>query len=566
MPLGAIATQRGSAPAADIQDWLEAARRANELRRPDLAARALAAAVELAPADPEIWFGLGHALADAGQPLDAEQAYRRVADLLPDRVDVRINVGAMLERRHRYAEASIEYAAAARGEHNALAALNNLAGAMNIQGRAAEALAVYRRALRGAAPGAQAWSNFLYAQHYVSTNTAVQIAADHLAWGAKYGAGVDRLMRGGARDRAKTRLRIGYISPNFVRHSVAYFALPLFAGHDRNRVEVWCYSTAPRRDLMTGQLKAVADAWVDASTMDDVQLADQIRGDEIDVLIDLAGHTGGGRLGVLARKPAPLQASYLGYPNTTGLEEVDLRFTDGLADPGVDDAHMVSERLVRLPRPFLAYAPSDSAPDVAPRSAGADRPVTFGSFNNLAKVSPETLDLWAEVLRQTPDSRLLLKARGFSDAETRDRFADLFDARGVKRSRLDLRPHTADVADHLAAYNEVDIALDAWPYNGVTTTMEALWMGVPVVTISADRHAGRVGRSLLSAVGLGRMVRHDRRSFVQAAVGLAGDADGRQALRRRLRDKVAASPLVDGQGLAAAIEEAIFAAWAGALD
>ena len=313
---------------------------------------------------------------------------------------------------------------------------------------------------------------------------------------------------------------------------------------------------------MSQRLRDAADVWVDASRLDDATLAAQIARDEIDVLIDLAGHTADGRLGVMARRPAPLQASYIGYPNTMGLSAVDLRFSDGVADPNEIDGRLISERLVRLPRPFLAYAPPDEAPVIGRSPSGSGRIVTFGSLNNLAKVSPQCLDMWAETMRAVPDSRILLKARSFSDVEARDRITALFEARGVKANRLDLRPHLNNLQEHLETYQEIDIALDSAPYNGTTTTMEALWMGVPVISMQGDRHSSRVGRSLLSAIGLGQFVQNDKRSYVKAAVDLADDVDSRVSLRQRLRGKIASSPLADGQGMAQALEGVIFSAWA----
>ncbi len=548
------AAGEGAEPAA----WAAQAARARGLGRPDLAVRALTHASELAPHDAALWFQLGLVAVEAGDARLAEKSYRLAADLLPERPDIRINIGALLESQNRFDAAAAEYAIAAGGGDNRSAALNNLAGVYAKQGRADDALAIYRRAIRGTAPAAGIWSNYLYTQHYCDGLEASRIAADHMVWGAKMGATVEPIADPAARDRQKARLRIAYLSPNFVRHSVAYFALPLLQGHDRTRVEVWCYSTAPQLDAMTDRLKDAADVWVDVTKLDDAALASRIQGDGIDVLIDLTGHTAGGRPGVLARRPAPLQATYLGYPNTTGLSAVDLRFVDHATDPLGQDDRMASERLVRLPRPFLAYSPDERAPAIATRSG---RTMTFGSFNNLAKIGPQCLDLWSEVMRRTPNAKLLMKAKAFADPGSRDRVADQFAARGVKASRLDLRPHAADPQEHLATYGEVDIALDSFPYNGATTTMEALWMGVPVVSLAGNRHAGRVGRSLMTGIGLGRFVSQTPRSFVKAARALAMDAESRASLRTMLRGRVAASPLADGVGLARAIEAALFEAW-----
>lgn len=549
--------------AADVSNWTDAALRARKLSRPDLAAQAMARAVGLSNRDPNLWLQLGHDLDAARDPAGAEQAYRQVAALVPSRPDLRLNVGAMLQKQNRFADAAEEYRGAAAASENQLSALNNLAGVQAAQGRADAAAKTYDRAAKTCDAASPMLSNRLYNLHYLDSLCDAEIASEHLGWGRRFAERLSPMTEPAGRDRDKRRLRIAYMSPNLNRHSVAYFAEPLLRGHDRRRTDVLCYSLSPVVDPMTERLKTVADAWVDASRLDDASLAARIVADGVDVLIDLAGHTANGRPGVLARRPASLQATYLGYPNTTGLDAVDLRFTDGLADPA-STGGAGSEHMIRLPRPFLAYAPPQDAPSVRPQNLSRGRDVVFGSFNNLAKLSPSCLALWAETLHAVPGSRLVLKARAFADAGNRSDIEDRFARHGVGRERLDLRPHTGALKDHLAAYGEVDIALDAAPYNGATTTMEALWMGAPVVSLAGDRHAGRVGHSLLGALGLGDLVQADGAGFVAAAARLADDVELRNRLRHGLRDAVAASPLSDGAGLAQAIEAAIFRAWRAA--
>lgn len=552
-------------PAGDGSDpsaWAAAATKARGVGRPDLAARALLSATALRPRDPEIWFQLAQTLGEANDPAGAESAYRRVLELLPAREDVRVNIGAMLERQHRYAEAAGEYRRAARHDPSNGLALNNLAGVMALQGRADEAMILYRRAVRGTRSENPAWSNYLYAQHYCPDLHMTRVAADHLVWGAHMGARREQLFDPRHRQPGKEKLKVGYLSPNMNRHSVAYFLLPLLEGHDRRKVSVWCYSTSMTFDPVSERLRKAADAWVNLSGMSDIDAATQIMEDGVDVLIDLAGHTAGGRLGIMAHKPAPIQAAYIGYPNTTGLSAIDLRISDVHADPSELDARYHSEKLVRTDRPFLAYAPPEESPVAAPPPALKDKPVTFGSFNNLAKVSAYCLDAWAETMRAVPDSRLLLKARAFSDMEAQQRFRGLLAGRGVKPERVDLRPHAPDLAEHLKTYAEVDIALDTWPYNGATTTMEALWMGVPVVSMTGEMHAGRVGASLLNGVGLSRFAVADKRAFAKAAMTLADDFDTRLALRNSLRNRIVGGPLGDGKSMARALEDAFFDAWA----
>jgi predicted O-linked N-acetylglucosamine transferase (SPINDLY family) len=295
--------------------------------------------------------------------------------------------------------------------------------------------------------------------------------------------------------------------------------------------------------------------------MNDDQLAAQIREDGIDILVDLAGHTSGHRLGAFARKPAPLQVSWLGYPDTTGLSAIDYRLTDSIVDPPGAADGFSSERLVRLPDGFHCYTPSDAAPDVAPLPAEKNGFVTFGSFNNLSKVNRGVLDAWADVLGRISGSRLVLKSRWLHMPEVCERIRKLLEQRGVARDRIELVAKLPTSAEHLALYGDIDIALDTFPYNGATTTCEALWMGVPVVTLAGDRHAARLGASMLSRVGLEGLVADRPQDYVEAATRLATDLPALARLRADLRGRVAASPLCDGPGFTRQLEAAFRTMW-----
>jgi len=356
------------------------------------------------------------------------------------------------------------------------------------------------------------------------------------------------------------RLRIGYLSPDFRKHSVAYFLHGLLAAHDRQQVEVFCYVANTTRDEMTERLNALADEWRDISHLTDDEAACRIVQDRIDIMVDLAGYTTGHRLGVLARRPAPVQITYLGYPSTTGLSAIDFRFTDAIADPpGLTDA-WYTERLLRLPRVFLAYTPPE-APEVHMLPSLRGQALTFGSFNVIHKLSNQTLDMWAQLLVAVPDSRLLLKTASFSDAEVRDRFHRLFAERGISSERLDLRGFEKETKNHLAVYHDVDIALDTFPYNGTTTTCEALYMGVPVVTLAGETHAARVGASLLHALKLEHLVATSPDAFVETAKRLAANPAELATLRQSLRQRMTNSPLMDNASLARVIEAAYRQAW-----
>jgi predicted O-linked N-acetylglucosamine transferase (SPINDLY family) len=324
---------------------------------------------------------------------------------------------------------------------------------------------------------------------------------------------------------------------------------------DRDRFEVVCYSGVDRPDEVTAQLRAQVDRWRDVAALSDEQSAQVVREDRVDILVDLAGHTGGGRLMTFARKPAPVQMTYLGYPNTTGLKAVDYRITDALADPVGTADGLHSEKLIRLEGCFLSYTLLDELPPVAPREPG---PVTFGSFNNLAKISPTTIRLWAGVLAAAPQARLVVKATSLGDEPTRTLAAQRFAAQGLPMDRVELLGPQRTQDQHLRTYARIDVALDTFPYNGTTTTCEALAMGVPVVSLYGGHHASRVGLSILTAAGCGQWATEDANQFIETACGLAQEA---AHWRLRLRDQLRRSTLCDGRGMARKIESAYRDAW-----
>jgi protein O-GlcNAc transferase len=304
----------------------------------------------------------------------------------------------------------------------------------------------------------------------------------------------------------------------------------------------------------------MADGWVDVHRLDDAALAARIRADRIDILVELAGHTRDSRLLACAHRPAPVQIGYIGYPNTTGVAAIDYRITDHLADPDGFDGHCC-ETLIRLPRCFLAYAAPRHAPEIGPPPVQRNGYVTFGSFNNLAKLNRLVIALWAEILHQVEGACLMLKSAGTGDAETRAGLEAAFAAHGIAASRLRILPPESDARNHLALYSQIDVALDPFPYNGTTTTCEALWMGVPVITLAGDRHAGRVGASLLSAVGFQAGIAATPEDYVLTARLLASQPELLATARRHLRADLARSALRDHEGHARAVEQAYRAVW-----
>lgn len=493
------------------------------------AAAVLESAASRYPQDAEVHATLADALVRARRPADAVTVCDKAITMAPGFAPVRVN------------------------RANALFAL----------GRVAEAVAALDAATDLDPDLAEARSKRLFFLNYLDHRPAADVAAAHRAAGQRLEAAhmAHRTPPANTPDPAK-RLKIGYVSPDFRSHSVAYFIAPVLEHHDGAAFEVFCYADLETSDDMTDRIRAAVPHFKDVTALDDDGLIQLIRADGIDVLIDLAGHTGSNRMEVFAAKAAPVQATWIGYPNTTGLSAIDIRLVDAQTDPPGPADEMASERLVRLDGGFLAYSPPSEAPDPAPPPCLRGRgTVTFGSFNTLAKLSPTTMALWAKVLAAVPGARLTLKDFRLRDLDVRTSVAAAFAAHGVAEDRLDLVGFLKDRADHLAAYGNIDIGLDPTPYNGTTTTCEALWMGVPVVTLAGGRHAARVGVSLLTRVGLGGLVAMDADGYVEICRRLAGDKEALAALRAGLRARMAASPLCDAAGRTRAAEAAFRDAW-----
>jgi len=510
-------------------------------------------AVAEAPAQAPAHHALGDARLAAGETLAAVESYLAAAQLDPTRRASFENAGVALRDLGLLGDATWCFAEAGRRGPPSAPLLANLAGLVKDAGRIDEALARYREALalEPQLPGLA--SNLLYAMHYADGATPAEVFEAHAALGATLGAASAETGLGGAATMGARPLRVGYVSPDIRQHSVAYFLEPVLAHHEG--VEVFVYADVPRPDAVTERVRAmVPSGFRSVVGLDDAQVRALVLADGIDVLVDLAGHTANHRLGVFGARAAPTQVTWLGYPGSTGVKAMDFRLTDAEADPPGYEA-FATETLVRLPSGFLCYQPPSEAPDVAPSPAGLDGPLTFGSFNQLAKLSASTLALWARVMEAVPRSRLFLKARGLGDPGTVAAFRDRLDASGIDVARVEFAGQQRDGRAHLDSYGRLDVALDPFPYNGTTTTCEALWMGVPTLVREGDRHASRVGVSLLTRVGLPLVARTDD-EYVAMAVALDADRGALASLRASLRARVAASPLCDARAFTDALQHA----------
>jgi len=493
----------------------------------------------------------------------AARCFRRALALDPRLAEAQLDLGHALYEQGHLDQAVTHF-------HRALAinpalpqAHYRLGNAFWNQGQILAAMECYRRAIALKPDYAAALSNLAFTMNYDAEASRSEIYAAHRARAALLSP-LQLFDRSYSNDRRpKRRLRIGYVSGDFCEHSVSYFLEPLLASHSHSAVEVFAYSSLSRadEDETTARLRSLADHWISICHWDDKHAAEQIREDRIDILIDLGGYTTRSRLALFALKPAPVQVTWLGYLNTTGLRAMDYRITDAIADPAGETDRFSSETLVRLRPPFLCYRPFNHAPPVSALPAYEAGHLTFGSFNDLPKLTPGVIKLWAKLLHAVRGSRLIIKTEQMRDAPTagqlRSRFADA----GIAPERIDLLAWRVRTVHHLARYGLVDVALDPFPFNGVTTTCEALWMGVPVVTLRGDRPYARVGASLLASVGLQEFVTEDPESYVEMAASLGNDLSRLRELRLGLRDRMRASPLCDGAGFARTIEQAYRRMW-----
>ena len=518
-------------------------------------------AIELKPDYTQALGNLAALAQELGRSEEAEEMYRQVIALSPDYAEAYNNLGNLLQDKGRLEEALVNYRRTVEIAPKHRLAYNNMALALQDQGKLAEAQAGLDRQVELAPDFAEAQSARLRCYNFAPKWSPAEVCQAHRAWAA---ARADQF-RPEAETHANSRdperqLRVGYISPDFRVHSVAYFFQAILAAHDKANFHTICYANAPQKDDMTAHLKELAGDWRESFNKKDEDVAAMIEDDKIDILVDLAGHTGLNRMLTFARRPAPVQLTYLGYCCTTGLEAIDYRLTDWHSDPkGQEEFH--AETLYRLDRNFLCYSAPDSAPETGPLPAGDSGAVTFGSFNTLAKVTPEVVALWSKVLNAVPDSRFFLKAKSLSDEATQKNYRALFESHGIAPERIEVSGRIKGKGDHLAAYGRVDIALDTFPYNGVTTSCEAMWMGVPVITLEGRSHAGRLCASILHALDLQSLIATDEDAFVAAAKTLAEDRAGLAKLRADLRPRMEKSDLRDGPGLTRAIEAAYRDMW-----
>lgn len=572
--LGA-ALLHASDPAGAARAWAEAARlrpgwmaplanrgiALHQLREHAEAELALREALRLKPDTEPVLTTLAGVLHALGRHGEAAATAEHAAALAPGRPEPWINLGLALHALGRLADAEAAYrraiAAVPGSPQDAAMAVYNLGHVLNDQWRSAEALALFRRAVELDPDYQPARHALLFNLLYAPAETEATIQAAHVEWARQLVARLPAAPPPPAPHApGSRRLRVGYVSPDFRSHSCAYFLQPLFAAHDRQAMEVFAYASVERPDATTAWFRANTEHWRDIAGLGDEAIAAQVRADGVDVLVDLAGHTRGQPLGVFARQPAPVQVAWLGYPATSGLARIGYRLTDAEADPPGTADRLHAERLVRLTGGLHCYQAPADAPAVGDLPALRDQPggITFGSFNNISKITPAVVATWAAILRALPAAKLVLKGQLLAHDSARTSLATAFSAEGLAPERVELRAWVPRDGNPLAAYHDIDIALDTFPYNGTTTTFEALWMGVPVVTLRGGRHAARVGASILTHLGRPEWIAADGADYQRIALALAADLPALAARRLSLRTELRESSLCNAAGFARKME------------
>ncbi|MDJ0626574.1 MAG: tetratricopeptide repeat protein [Candidatus Caenarcaniphilales bacterium] len=473
---------------------------------------------------------------------DTERAieyYQKSVELNPSYVAAYNNLANIFKDNGLLTEAIENYSLAIKHNPKYAIPYNNLGNAFKNKGDIQSAIEVYKKSIELDSRLFEAHSSLLLCLNYSIQHDGKTIYREHKKWGELHAKNLYKYANHKNSKSLTKKLKIGYLSPDFKGHSVSYFIEPIIANHDLSKVEVFCYSDLFSPDEVTERIKSLVHNWRNIESLSDKAVAQIIQNDEIDILIDLAGHTSRHRLKVFAQKPAPIQVTYIGYPNTTGLEEMDYRITDSIADPYALTDEFYTEKLWRLPKCFLTYRAPTEAKDVLKSPCETNGFVTFGSFMYyLPKLNSAVLNTWKDILIKSTRSKLLLKSKSFFDQQTKVSIKKFFLDNGVDEERLSFIEWTSSKEEHLKLYGQIDISLDTFPYNGTTTICESLWMGVPVMTMAGELHPSRVGASILHNLNMPEFVGINRTDYVQKAVEIAQNREKIIALRENLRSKM----------------------------
>ena len=516
--------------------------------------------VQLEPRDAEAHNNLGIILQELNKLDEAEVNLRRAIVLKPDYAEAYYNLGIALKELGKLKEAEESYKQAIALKPEYAEAYNNMGELLKQPGRLDEALVSYNKAIEIKINYSEAYSNRNFCLNYSSLWSPLFIYKQHLEFEKQFGKfKVESSLNLPFKKISGERLRIGYVSADFKIHSVAFFFEPLLNNHSSHIVETFCYYNNNVIDATTKRLMTACDHWRPIFGINDQNVINLIKKDKIDILVDLSGHTAGNRLLVFTEKPSPVQVTWLGYPNTTGLSSIDYRLTDIIADPIGEADKLNSETLLRLPNGFQCYQGNEDIPISIELPQKRLEKITFGSFNNISKITTTVIKTWSKILLAIPTSRLVIKLPKLDD--NKFYYNELFIQEGISRERIEFYQPTPSIEEHLSLYNTIDICLDPFPYNGATTTCEALWMGVPVITLLGNNHVGRVGASILTNIGLTDFIAHDIKDYIDLAVKMSANTKVIKELRVGLRERMQKAPLCDALSFASDIEMAYQDMW-----
>ncbi len=540
------------------------------------------------PNHPESNHCLAICLYALGEQVLCEKYFRKAAETKPNELKYVIDLAIYLNKRRKYKDAEVVFEQAVLLAPDSPKPLFYLGICCSKQGKYAKAINHFEQVLKvspddsdvmlsmanayvGLCDGTKAeyyftkvkalnpkhflcLSNMLFNSNYLAEYSPEKLYQKHIQEAKSYPP-IDLEFK--AHWDGQRKIRIGYISADFNKHSVAYFLWPVIRHHNKDKFELYCYFTGDTVDPVTHSFRQRADHWHNCADINNQSLAELMRSHKLDILIDLSGHSTGNRLAVLSRRVAPVQVNWLGYPHSTGVEAMDYRIVDEITDPTPIADDLSNEKLIRLESGFLCYkGDAEVAYQKSPPHL-KNGYITFGSFNNLAKVNDFVIESWAQILTSTPSSKIIIKANQLAEKSNRSRIHAKFEELGVSANRVELMSRVPDSIDHLSVYNQIDIALDTFPYNGTTTTCEALWMGVPTITFLGDRHASRVSASILKHAELDQFVADDLAGYKELAITLAENPEPLDALRPIMREKLNLSSLCNAEQFTANFETAL---------
>ena len=524
---------------------------------PDQAAASWRKVHTLAPAFAPVYTELCLLLVERGQLAQAEALMRAAVLAHPGEADFHFYLGNVLSSLGRPLEAEPCYRAALAITPQAPIVLSNLSNALRELGRLDESIATARESLRLLPDNAKAFSNYLFSLQYSDKFSREEKFQEHLRYAAQFEAPLKAHWPDhSARPRREGRLRVGYASADLRQHALAFFIEPILRRHDHSRFELFAYYAHPSSDAVTERMHGYFDHWLDCAALTDEALAQRIMDDGIDLLVDLSGHTGNNRLLTFARKPAPVQITWLGYQATTGLQAMDYRITDEGLDPSGSGDAFFTEKLLRLFTSASFEASADSPP-VGPLPVLAGAPFCFGCLNNPSKIGDNCIAVWSRVLLRCPDASLML---GSATPEMMDMFAARFAAHGVDAARLRFIPKLA-LNDYLALHHQIDLALDTFPYNGGTTTFHSLWMGVPVLALRGDSSLSRAGVAIMSGLGLNDYCADDEAAYIERAVDFYTNPQKLLPARETLREKMGNAANLNAQQFTQTLEQTYLDCW-----